>query len=245
MLLIVIYKGLPGQNDSLNTENKAIGKVTYLHIEHGVYEDYKNGEAILLFNPVKSIYFLKNLPKNDISIVKGDITQYIIGDPEGLPIYKLHAERKILFKTHSPMSQGLCVIEDTLGAINWNILPDKKQFGLMVCQKAIGFFRGRTYEAWFNMDIPISSGPYKLGGLPGLILEARSVDGEVEFIFQGIDLSPKVEGFIFPPTGKYMNMNFESFKKAEAIYLRRSEKEALAKGIMLTITKTTESIEQD
>lgn len=38
------------------------------------------------------------------------------------------------------------------------------------CKKATTFYRGRRYTAWFTLDIPISDGPYKFWGLPGLIL---------------------------------------------------------------------------
>lgn len=243
-LSILLVNQLRTQSDSLKAENRAAGKVSYLHVEHGMYQEYRNGRATLFFNPVKSIYILDDAPKTDIAVEKGDVTQYVTGDPEGFPVYKLHAEKKILFKTNSPLVQGLCVVEDTLGAINWTILTEKKQFGLIVCQKATGAFRGRTYEAWFALDIPISSGPFKLGGLPGLILEARSLDGEVEFLFQSLDVTAHVNGLILPPTGKYMNMNYEAFKKAEALYLRKKEKEYLAKGIMVTISKPAEGIEK-
>ncbi|OSZ73705.1 hypothetical protein CAP36_17000 [Chitinophagaceae bacterium IBVUCB2] len=53
---------------------------------------------------------------------------------------------------------------------NWTIENDTASFDSYICQKAICIFRGRTYVAWFAKDIPISSGPYKFQGLPGLII---------------------------------------------------------------------------
>lgn len=44
------------------------------------------------------------------------------------------------------------------------------------CQKAYTDFRGRRWYVWFAADIPLSYGPWKLGGLPGLILKAEDAD---------------------------------------------------------------------
>ena len=43
------------------------------------------------------------------------------------------------------------------------------------CQKATCRFRGRDFVAWFAADVPIKGGPWKFGGLPGLILKVSDV----------------------------------------------------------------------
>ena len=68
-------------------------------------------------------------------------------------------------------------------AINWTITQDTKEIMGMACQKATGEFKGRVYDAWFCSQLPYSNGPWKLGGLPGLIIEAYDTKKEVVFNF--------------------------------------------------------------
>lgn len=63
----------------------------------------------------------------------------------------------------------LYYVED-IPQFNWTIYPDTLSIMTYLCQKATCHFRGRNYVAWFALDIPISNGPWKFGGLPGLIL---------------------------------------------------------------------------
>jgi GLPGLI family protein len=69
----------------------------------------------------------------------------------------------------------------------WELLADTLSIFGYLCQKAVCKFRGREYIAWFTVDIPISNGPWKFGGLPGLIM--KIYDTHLEFIFEfvGID----------------------------------------------------------
>ena len=68
------------------------------------------------------------------------------------------------------------VAEDT-PTINWEICEDTVQTILgYTCHRATARFRGREWEVWYADDIPTSLGPWKLNGLPGLILQAFSDD---------------------------------------------------------------------
>ena len=49
------------------------------------------------------------------------------------------------------------------------------------CKKAKTSFRGRNYTAWYTNEIPISDGPWKFWGLPGLILKVTDEKNEYSF----------------------------------------------------------------
>jgi GLPGLI family protein len=70
---------------------------------------------------------------------------------------------------------------------DWALIEDTLSIAGYLCQKATCRFRGRNYTAWFTPDIPISNGPWKFGGLPGLILKVYDTDREFVFECTGIE----------------------------------------------------------
>lgn len=60
--------------------------------------------------------------------------------------------------------------------MQWESHPDTVHLHQFICQKATTNWGGRKWTAWFTMDIPISDGPYKFCGLPGLVLSVSDQD---------------------------------------------------------------------
>ena len=78
------------------------------------------------------------------------------------------------------------IYTEEIEKINWTILLDTLTIQNYICQKATASFRGRQYIAWFTQEIPISAGPYKFQGLPGLIMKVN--DTQNNYIFECIGI---------------------------------------------------------
>ncbi|HEX2845870.1 MAG TPA: GLPGLI family protein [Chitinophagaceae bacterium] len=55
--------------------------------------------------------------------------------------------------------------------LKWRITEDTATIAGYFCQKAVCELGNRTWNAWFTAELPISDGPYKFCGLPGLIIQ--------------------------------------------------------------------------
>ncbi len=59
--------------------------------------------------------------------------------------------------------------------ITWTLTDDTLTVSGYLCQQATATFRGVAWTAWYTEEIPSSVGPWRLRGLPGLIVDAKSV----------------------------------------------------------------------
>ena len=84
-------------------------------------------------------------------------------------------------------------ITEPLEQPQWDIIADStKQILNYDCQMARCTFKGRTWTVWFTADIPLDNGPWKLCGLPGLIL--RAYDSKQQYIFDCVGMKQAGEG---------------------------------------------------
>ncbi|RZL46725.1 MAG: GLPGLI family protein [Pedobacter sp.] len=86
------------------------------------------------------------------------------------------------------------IVEEPETKINWKITKDTASFSGVSCKKATTFFKGRNWIAWYATELPFESGPWKLNGLPGLIIQAYDETKTVQFLFAGMEnVVPKTD----------------------------------------------------
>lgn len=65
--------------------------------------------------------------------------------------------------------------------LDWKISDSSGKYGDYDCQVATVSYGGRDWKAWFTTDIPVQDGPYKFGGLPGLIVKMEDSKNQCLF----------------------------------------------------------------
>ncbi len=73
----------------------------------------------------------------------------------------------------------ICV--EPIENIDWQLNDGTDTICGYPCHKAVAHFKGRTWTAWYAEDIPMDNGPWKLCGLPGLILKAADSGNDWSF----------------------------------------------------------------
>jgi GLPGLI family protein len=155
------------------TENMAL----FLGKNSSVYKSYdKQLQDALFKKQVQEA--MANSPDGHIQIHRNKM---------GTPVqyFQFPDEQKLDRKESLVINSYL--IEDAMPVIDWKISSDTASFGGLHCQKATAHFKGRDYTAWFCPDMPYHTGPWKLNGLPGVILDAYDAKKEVVFKFDGIE----------------------------------------------------------
>ena len=106
-------------------------------------------------------------------------------------LYKDYKKNEIRVKDN--ISTHSFVFTDELRPQDWIILNDTSTILGYASQKAISHYRGRDWVAWFTPEIPLSEGPWKFYGLPGLITKIHDTKNHYSFELIGFQ---KVEEII-------------------------------------------------
>ena len=161
-----------------------------------------------------------NVSKSNVS--RGNITMNFFRNyPKGKTTYidKVLSEK---FRIEEPMEQP-----------KWEIVADStKKILNYDCQMARTTFKGRQWTAWFAADIPLDNGPWKLCGLPGLIL--RASDAQQQYIFDCVGMK-QTDG----TADLLYNLKFDEYTKSTMKEFKEVQTKAVpqdffaAKGIRI------------
>ena len=133
-------------------------------------------------------YYTRSYPYRKF---REDTENYDWNTPEGLVAFK--AEGYCLMpEVWVGYPEGIVTVRDAIPpyiyetreekkSIKWTLSEDTLTVAGYLCKTATCQIHGRNWTVHFTEDIPVSAGPWKLCGLPGMILEADADGGILHF----------------------------------------------------------------
>lgn len=108
----------------------------------------------------------------------------------GRPVTMYVIKEKGIFKIWDEVYSEYRKYSEDIENRDWRIMADStKNIHGYECILAESDYHGRHWKAWFAPEIPINAGPWKLLGLPGLIMDATDSSGQHHFTANGIESS--------------------------------------------------------
>ena len=195
------------------TQHETSFSITYSHLHQDVEEMPKLSESIYVLDVAdgKSHFYNKDFERGlDIS---DSLSKKGYSAMDILEFKKKEGIRRDLTNTtvlkNYPEAGKISVIEsignnfiyeEAMPQFDWRLEEGDTIIAGYTCHKATTSYRGRVWTAFFTPDIPVDDGPWKLCGLPGLILKAK--DNEGKFIFDCIGIANNLQRPIKPRNGK-------------------------------------------
>ena len=174
---------------------------------------------------------------NASKAANGD-TEHLNINLNGIPASKFTSEYKaIVFKISTTST---VVVYDHIGVTDyayqepanlfaWTIAPTTATIGGYACQQATTTFGGRTWEAWFTRAVPVSDGPYKFYGLPGLIVKVGDTRSQFTFEFTRLRKLASPIAIALPEAGAKL-ITKADFVRGKAEYDRTALAQMMANG---------------
>ena len=200
--------------------------MTRIHyaVKFSLYEEQKTAnedEAILdIGSKVSHFYSRNSVAREQIkdSVLAAGGSYYDVVDALGRSVYP-NTRMKYQIWKNLP-SRGMLTFTDTnlkrfrytesLETPQWTLAGKDSIIADYPCQQAETFYRGRHWTVWFTSDIPVSDGPWKLHGLPGLILQAE--DSEHWFSFACIEIENAPYKELAVPEKKYVDCTRKEYE---------------------------------
>lgn len=146
------------------------------------------------------------------------------------------AGKGFLYSRVETFEDEIRILREPVPDIEWKIRDITKRIGPYICRLADGRFRGRNYEVWFTPEVPTRFGPWKLHGLPGLVVRVQ--EGNSALVLRLVRLR-SVKGMPESRIGGFSEMDLTAYREMlrdrPARLLRRIQTK-MPRGTRLRIT---------
>ncbi|MDR6514892.1 GLPGLI family protein [Chryseobacterium camelliae] len=167
-------------------------KVTYdSRLQLG--EKNNHNQKFILLSNAQSSYFAaarnylndtgqyKQTAAIDTRVISDYFQERVIKENNKISVFIRFSDAKIRYEESEPLK--------------WVLYSDTKVINGIKCQMAATNTYGRRWIAYFSREYPISTGPYKFTGLPGLVMEVY--DTRDEYHFTAVKIEKDSEEFKF------------------------------------------------
>jgi GLPGLI family protein len=237
LLIVLISKSIFGQ-----VEKSYIATYNYINVGLDVSESvnlYIEGNKSL------TIFYNDTIKRKNDFDEEGNFNLNIEGsDKIGKKVYKNLKEKTIVFRDFYSKDGKLipCIVEESLPNFEWIFDTKEKKIGSYLCKSAKLKFRGREYYVWYSTQIPISHGPWKFYGLPGLIMEVKSKDSKISFVLNKIKESNSLSDVIKTPKegDKILFDDYIKYKENAVNDFIKNLYAKLPRGAKITVNSSNE-----
>lgn len=185
-------------------------------------------------------YWHDNLQESHIETESGSVTLHLRDiDPVGT-INTLYFDQDRV-TTRGSLFNEPYQLSEPLPKLEWILESDTKESGGLLLQRATTTFRGRKYTAWFAPELPYPIGPWKLHGLPGIILEAFDEEGYFQATYTTVLRGTEP---VLPPALDFLpakSIDLETYQKLQqdmATELVNRIRAKLPRGTQLSVAET-------
>lgn len=211
---------------SFSQKNESISRFSYQHNVNFYGNQSISRVENLFYNGSSSVFVVYGKDLNKVAsetIVNntsgGNVTVTMNGlkNSDDFVLYKNYRNRTMISREFID-NGDMCIVKDSIPNLNWVITSEKKKIGTYMCQKATTVFRCAKYTAWYASEIPLPIGPWKLGGLPGLIVQITDKRPNVTYEYLLLSMESPVTEDVYeinPPKTDDPKYSFEEYSKIQ------------------------------
>jgi len=158
------------------------------------YAHMRNLKSFIVSDQKDTYFFFSNDPNSNYK----NLSENNYSSVNQYHVYKYNFNNEKIYQRVITYPETLTkpipkLASEKLENLDWKITNEFKQLLGYKVFLATTKFRGRDYKAWFTKNLAYEAFPWKLKGLPGVILEFEDKDGFIKGVAKTITLNSNDE----------------------------------------------------